>query len=49
MSSAAAERSTMLLSRQRQTQRVQNHMPPCGFSIMLVETRERDSLRDEPK
>src|SRR5437868_14651928 len=48
-SAAAAQRSTILPSRQRQTFRVLRRTPLCGLSITLVETRQRERLGDNPK
>jgi len=46
---AAAQRSTILPSRQRQIFRVRRRTPLCGLSITLVETRQRERLGDKPK
>src|SRR5436853_577860 len=48
-SAAAAQRSTILPSRQRQTFRVRRRTPLCGLSMTLVETRQRERLGDKPK
>src|SRR5205809_692997 len=48
-SAAAAQRSTILPSRQRQIFRVRRRTPLCGLSITLVETRQRERLGDNPK
>src|SRR5947199_5940842 len=48
-SAAAAQRSTILPSRQRQIFRVRRRTPLCGLSITLVETRQRERLGDKPK
>ncbi len=50
MSSAeAAQRSTIVPSRQRQTRRVRNRTPLCGLSITFVETRQRERAGDKPR
>jgi hypothetical protein len=48
-SAAAAQRSTILPSRQRQTRRERSCTPRCGLSITWVETRHRAKLGDKPK
>jgi hypothetical protein len=46
---AAAQRSTMAASRQRQTRRVRMRTPDCGLSITLVVARQRCSDEGIPK
>src|SRR5215831_20898157 len=44
----AAQRNTILPSRQRHTRRVRNRTPLYGLSIRLVVTRQRDRREGKP-
>ena len=45
-SAAAAQRKTILQSRQRQILRVRSRTPLCGLSIKLVDTKQQDKVGD---